>query len=196
MASIANLLGGGAAGASAGAAIGSLIPGVGTAIGAGLGGLVGGFGGGLEDLFGSKGGPEQRNILRPNQSALQDNLINHIQSLLSGQGGLSPISQNAQRRFNTQTVPGLAERFSSLGSGGSQNSSAFQGALGAAGSGLQQELAGLDMNLILQLLGPALGQSSENLEINEGPGFGQQAGYASLQSLPLLLKLLGGNQQF
>ena len=110
---------------------------------------------------------------------------------MGGEGGLSPISKNAVKRFHAETVPSLAERFSALGSGGSQRSSAFQGALGSAGAGLEQQLAGMDMNQLLQLLGPALGQSQHNvLQPNpqQGPGFGEQAGIAALQLLPQYLQ--------
>lgn len=185
-------VGGGLGGAAAGATLGSVVPGIGTAIGAGVGGLLGAGGGLLEDIFGSGSGNKQRGTLRPNQQALQDSIINLIQSRLSGQGGLTPQSQNALNRFNTQTVPSLAERFTSLGAG-SQGSSAFTGALGQAGSGLQQELAGLDMNSLLSLLGAALGQSSENIQEQQGPGFGESLGASALESLPLLLKIYQSN---
>jgi hypothetical protein len=175
----ANTIGGASTGASLGSAFGPW----GTAIGAGVGGSLGG----LEDLFGG-GGNKQLGTLRPNQQNLQDSLINLIQQRLSGQGGLSPISQNAMNRFNTQTVPSLAERFTSLGSG-SQGSSAFAGQLGAAGGNLQNELAGLDWQQILQLLGPALGQSSENI-MQEPGGFGT----SSTQAIPDILKYLAANQ--
>jgi hypothetical protein len=81
-----------------------------------------------------------------------------LQQLGGGQFGQSPIAQQAVNRFNTQTVPGLAERFTSLGQG-SQRSSAFQGALGEAGSELQGGLAALEQQNAMQLL-PQLFQSS------------------------------------
>src|SRR3990167_3558232 len=59
------------------------------------------------------------------------------------QFNFAPIAQQAQTRFSTQTVPGLAERFSSMGTGGAQNSSAFGQTLGAAGAGLSEVLAAL-----------------------------------------------------
>ena len=179
----ANTLGAGLSGAGIGATVGGPL---GALIGGGLGAGIGG----LEDLFGGAGKNRQLNTLRPNQSGLQDSLISLLQSRLSGQGGLTPQSQNAVNRFNTQTVPSLAERFTSLGSG-SQGSSAFTGALGNAGSGLQQELAGLDMNYLLQLLGPALGQSSENVMTEPG-GFGASSS-SSTQLLPLLLAMQSQN---
>jgi len=179
----ANTLGAGLSGASTGATIGG-------PWGALIGGTLGAGIGGLEDLFGGAGKNRQLNTLRPNQMGLQDSLISLIQSRLNGQGGLTPQSQNAINRFNTQTVPSLAERFTSLGSG-SQGSSAFTGALGNAGAGLQQELAGMDMDYIMRLLGSALGQSSENVMTERG-GVGASS-LSSAQFLPLLLAMQSQN---
>ncbi len=49
-----------------------------------------------------------------------------------------------QRQFQEETVPGIAERFSGAGA---QNSSAFGQTMGAAGAGLQEQLAALRANL-------------------------------------------------
>jgi len=55
------------------------------------------------------------------------------------QFNFAPIGNQELERFYTQTVPSLAERFTSLGDG--QRSSAFQGALANAGRGLGNDLA-------------------------------------------------------
>jgi hypothetical protein len=55
----------------------------------------------------------------------------------------APIEQQARTGFAQQTMPSIAERFSSLGSGGSQRSSAFPQALSQAGQGLEEQLAAL-----------------------------------------------------
>ena len=52
----------------------------------------------------------------------------------------SPIEEQARTEFSTQTIPALAERFTSMGGGG-QRSTGFQSALGRAGSTLEGELA-------------------------------------------------------
>jgi len=78
-----------------------------------------------------------------------------LESLLSGaktglenpQAGFEPIANEATRQFNTQTIPGIAERFTAANG---QRSSAFQGALGAAGSDLQSRLAALSSQYGLQ----------------------------------------------
>jgi len=175
-------------GTATGAASGSVFGPVGTGIGAGVG-----FLGGLYDdiTHDYSGGASQRNTQRPNQIALQDSLIDRIQQRLNGQGGLSAMSQNAINRFNSQTVPSLAERFTSLGSGGSQGSSAFSQAIGNAGADLNSNLQEMDFNQILQLLGHALGQSSENIQYQDAPGFGENSAKGLAQLLPLLQQIKG-----
>jgi hypothetical protein len=49
--------------------------------------------------------------------------------------------QAARRSFATNTIPGIAERFTAFGN--NQRSSAFQSALGSAGSDLESQLANL-----------------------------------------------------
>lgn len=98
-----------------------------------------------ELLFGSPGGftqapsgysPEQQQALN---TILQQALAG-LQPQNLGQG-FEPIEQHARQQFQQQTIPTIAERFSALGSGGSQRSSAFQQALGSAGAGLESQLA-------------------------------------------------------
>jgi len=55
---------------------------------------------------------------------------------------VEPLAQQAQARFQQQTIPSIAERFTALGAG-SQGSSAFAQQLGGAGADLQRELAAL-----------------------------------------------------
>ncbi len=103
-----------------------------------------------------------------------------------------PIEAHARRQFNTQTVPGLAERFTALGGG--QRSSAFGGQLGRMGGELESQLAaqraqyGLQAGqlqnqqqesrrgLLGQLLGYGLEQGNQQLQ-------GQQQGQNLLQNL-------------
>lgn len=68
-------------------------------------------------------------------------LQNAFQGIQNPQAGFEPFAQQARTQFETQTIPGLAERFTSMGGG--QRSSAFQNALGSAGAGLEQNLAAL-----------------------------------------------------
>lgn len=79
------------------------------------------------------------------QQQLQSNILQQaLQALQSGQQqpGFRPIAQQARRQFSEQTVPGLAERFTSMGQG-SLSSPAFASQLGQAGAGLDTNLAAL-----------------------------------------------------
>lgn len=67
----------------------------------------------------------------------------------NGMSSFQPIAQQAQRNFQTQTVPGLAERFTSLG-GGQLGSPAFASQLGQAGAGLQSGLAAQEQGFNMQ----------------------------------------------
>lgn len=141
---------GGLGGAASGALLGSFIaPGIGTGIGAGIGGLLGLLAGGASEGTGQTGagsGYEQTpNKFSPEQQkALNQSLSTGMQNLQNPTAGFEPIAQDARRQFNTQTVPGLAERFTAFGGGqGGQRSSAFQGALGSAGANLESQLAAL-----------------------------------------------------
>jgi hypothetical protein len=71
-----------------------------------------------------------------------------LEGLQNPQAGFQPIADQAVNQFNTQTVPGLAERFTAMGGG--QRSSAFQNALGGASSDLNRNLAALGANYGLQ----------------------------------------------
>lgn len=90
----------------------------------------------------------------PQQQQFQNTSLNQALGILNGQGGLNPIGQQAVNRFHSQTIPSIAERFTAMGTGGSQGSSAFQGALGQAAGGLEQDLSAQQyqmMNLLSQL---------------------------------------------
>jgi hypothetical protein len=98
-----------------------------------------------------------------------NNLFDKTSQNLGNYGGFQPIEDRAINQFNTQTIPGLAERFQSMGGQGTGNSSAFQGALGQAGSDLQQGLAGLRSQYGLKenalqqnLFGTLLGGGQQN----------------------------------
>lgn len=160
-------------------------------------------------LIGQPGQLQQFPRLSPQQLGLQSSLGGSAQQLLPQvqQGfDFAPIAQQARTQFNTQTVPSLAERFTSLGA---QNSSAFQGALGQAGAGLEESLAGLQskyglaqqgqqQQLLLALLGMALQPQFENayfpsrpglfqgLAGGLGSGLGTLGGLSGLQYLGLL----------
>lgn len=135
-----------------------------------------------EFFFGKEPSVQQISRFTPQQQGLQNQSIQNLMQLLQSgagtPGNFAPIAQRARTQFQTQTIPSLAERFTAMGG---QNSSAFQGALGQAGAGLEENLAGLEsqyglqqnsqLQNLLQLLGSlGLQQGSENL-VHEGqPG--------------------------
>jgi len=94
----------------------------------------------------------------PNMNPQQQQVLDQLLSILSGSGGqvqnylqdlfsddpeaLERMFAPARREFQEQTVPGIAERFSGLGSG-AQSSSAFAQDLSQAGSSLSEKLASM-----------------------------------------------------
>lgn len=147
------------------------------AVAAGIMG-AGAAAGGLSSLL--KKSPRQQNISRltPQQLGWQTQAGNlAMQGLQNPYEGFEPIEQNARTQFQTSTVPSIAERFTSMGSGG-QRSSAFQGALGQAGVGLESNLAALrsqyglqNRDLSQRLLGQALEPNFDTRFVQHEPGF-------------------------
>lgn len=120
------------------------------------------------------------------------NILQMLQQRLSGQQGpqqLSQTSQDAMRRFRSESIPLLAERFGALG-GESRGSSGLFGQLAGAEAGLQQglqaqeEQQGMQQNQqlmgLLQLLtGHALSPQFENI-YDPGSNAGWQNALAAL----------------
>lgn len=136
-------------------------------IGLALAGL--GMGGGLlKGIFGGGGLTGHREKFKqvPRFTPEQQTAL----SSLLGQGmqntDFGNIENLARTNFQTQTVPSLAERFTSMGglqgTGGTQRSSGFQDALGRAGAGLEQNLAGMRSQFGMQQLGMGLQPRFEN----------------------------------
>lgn len=128
-------------------------------------------------LGGSSGSREQIQRFTPQQEqALNSILQQALGGLQGNQFDFGPIEQQARTGFAQQTIPSIAERFTSMGEGG-QGSSAFQSALGRAGAGLEQGLAGMKQQYGLQqqgnlqnLLGMGLAPQFENVEYQRSPG--------------------------
>src|SRR5690554_2092098 len=81
--------------------------------------------------------PQQMNAL----NNLLGSSMSQLQNL-QGANGFAPIAQKARTDFLTKTIPSIAERFTAMG-GSNKGSGAFQGALGEAGSTLEESLAAL-----------------------------------------------------
>lgn len=129
--------------------------------------------------------PEQQsafmNMLQQGQQGLgglsqQYGGINQQLQQLRGnqpQFDFGPIEQQETNRFYSQTAPGIAEMFTSMGPG--KRSGAFQGAIGAAGAGLSDSLAALkaQYGLRQQEMGQQYGLENARLGL---AGLGQQQG--------------------
>jgi hypothetical protein len=129
---------------------------------------------------GSKGGIQDVPLYNQQQSGAFSSILNQALQMLSGQGN-NPAAQQAINQFNTQTVPGLSERFTAMGGG--QRSSGFQGALGSAAGNLHQGLQAQQFQQALPLLQQGLTQQYSQINHPSQQGF--------LQSLAPMLAQLG-----
>ena len=121
----------------------------------------------FEQLFGSR--PQNRRLptmFPEQQSALQGFFSNNIDQhplYSSGSGYLQGLLNNSPEaradfespylnQFKQQILPGIAERFAGMGSGGALSSSAFNQTATQAGSALQNSLAQLRQQIMMQAL--------------------------------------------
>lgn len=149
----------------------------------------------LSDFFmGSRGRTQLFDKFTPEQ---QQSFSQILQMALSGLQNptedFEPIAQQAKSEFEQQTIPSLAERFTSMGQG-AQRSSGFQQALGRAGAGLSENLASMQsqyglqkQGLLQSLLGLGLTPQFETSYTPRQPGLFEGM---SKKAVPSLLKLL------
>lgn len=150
-----------------------------------------------EFLMGTKGGFKQLPKLTGQQQGLTQGAgagANQLLQLLLGNimggqgggmggmgGGFAPIAQRARTQFQQQTIPSIAERFTSMGAG-AQSSPAFAQLLGQAAAGLEEGLAaqesqyglqqqGLLQSLLASLFSTGLTPEFENAYQQSQPGF-------------------------
>jgi hypothetical protein len=190
-------------GAASGATLGSFVPGIGTAIGGGLGALGGGLAGLLssdqtkkeigDNLFGQ---PDEFQQVQ-NFSSEQQGIMQLLQQLgrfglQNPYGGFEGIENQARNQFAQQTVPSLAERFTSLGNN-SLSSPLFASQLGQAGAGLEGDLASQkaqygqqNIQQILQMLQLGLQPQFENVHRPQSNGLAQNAILGGIQAAPSL----------
>jgi hypothetical protein len=120
--------------------------------------------------FGSYTG-QQASLYSPQQ---QNQLNQLVMQLQGNQPNFQNIANKARTNLHTNTIPGIAERFTST-MGQSRNSGGLQHALGTAGSDLESNLAALEsqfgqgqQNLLAQLLS---NRQHENIFEQKGQGF-------------------------
>lgn len=148
-----------------------------------------------EFFFGSNPQVQQAPLFSQQQRGVQNQGLQLLMQLLQGgqNQAFQPIANKATTEFNTQTIPGLAERFTALGG---QNSSAFQGALGQAGAGLQENLAAQGSqqnNQLIQLLSQlGLAPQHENLVFGGQPGLFNSAAQGVGHAFGAYLGGMGG----
>lgn len=140
-----------------------------------------------ETLFGSPDKMSQVSTKTPGQQDLMASMLQALQNggIFGNQGlynqssgylnnlysqspdAFNRMSDPYMRQFQQQTVPGLAERFSSAGEGG-RHSSGFNQAIGQAGANLSSQLGSMFEGLRSQNLGNAMGFS--NMPFNQAQG--------------------------
>jgi hypothetical protein len=125
--------------------------------------------------------PQQQDILKM--------LMNQGASGIKNQyAGFEPIEQLARSNFQNQTVPSLAERFTSMGQN-KISSPAFASQIGGASANLEEALAALKSQYGMQqrsqfmdMLQMGLSPFHENVQLNSEPGMMQKI-------LPMLAEL-------
>lgn len=123
------------------------------------------------------GKASQLPLLNPEQMTGLQNLLQFGQNKLTNpQAGFEPFANLARKRFQSQTIPSIAERFTALGN--DRRSSAFEGALGSAASDLESQLAALGSQYGLQneqnalsFINAGLRPTYENIIEQRRPGF-------------------------
>ncbi len=128
---------------------------------------------GLQDIL----TPEQINLVKQvgpegvkwllqqiDNSPIQDTLSGVIEQNLNRNMpfNFAPFREQAINRFNEETLPGIFERFTSLGKG-AQSTGAFQGMLARGGADLNRGLAALEQDYLLK-----------NRQLESEQGFNQQ----------------------
>lgn len=110
---------------------------------------------GKEGQFGSSYNPQQQNYMQQGLNQLNPQMGDitqnqtfqggneWLQSLFSDPEFFKSFEAPLMRQFEEETIPGLANRFAGMGSGGSLGSTAFRNQLGREGSTLHEKLGAL-----------------------------------------------------
>ncbi len=142
-------------------------------------------------LFGSPEAIENVPTITPQQQGIME-LLQQLGAfgLQNPTAGFEPIEQQARNQFQQNTIPGIAERFTSMGSGNALSSGTFASQLGQAGAGLEGDLASQkaqfgqqNIQQLLQMLQLGLNPQSENIFRPAQNGLAQNAIMALIKSL-------------
>jgi hypothetical protein len=131
-----------------------------------------------EFLFGSPEKTEQYTNYNPQQlQAFMQILQQALGGLQNPSKGFEPIANEATRKFNTEYLPGLAERFGALPGEGGAMSQGFRSELANAGANFHSQLAGQqaqfgqqNQSQLMQLLGMGLTPTHETNIRQAQPG--------------------------
>lgn len=142
----------------------------------------------LQFLFGQNAEDKQYDLYGPEQQqAFSQILQQALGGLQNNPTDFTPIERQAREGFTQNTIPSIAERFTSLGS---QGSSAFGNRLGAAGAGLETNLAAMKSGhnlqrsqLLQNLAGLGLAPQKQNVFMPRQPGFLENIGGAAASGL-------------
>ena len=138
-------------------------------------------------------------------------IANYYKQLMAG----DPASEKAfsdpmMRQFNEDTVPGLAEQFAGMGSGGGMGSSGFRNSAVNAGADLQERLASMRANLrqkgveglsgmydkmMQPTMTPVMRPATGGLVGGMAQGVGQGLGSAAGMGFPGMLKMFSSWKQ-
>jgi hypothetical protein len=132
-------------------------------------------------LMGNPSTISQAPRYNPGQMNAQQGLLQMgQQGLQNPYQGFAPIAQHARSQFNQQTVPSIAERFTSLGGQRGSNalsSPAFASQMGQAGAGLEEALASLEAQYGMQnqsnfmnMMQMGMQPQFDNFQTQEQPG--------------------------
>jgi hypothetical protein len=111
----------------------------------------------IDQIMNQLGGMRGQSDITQNQNYGQGQ--EWLQSIFNDPEFFNKFEAPMQRQFQEETVPGLANRFAGMGSGGALGSTAFRNQLGREGGNLQTNIAamrgGLQQQAIPQLMGYA-----------------------------------------
>jgi len=130
----------------------------------------------MDWLFGHSPEMKQANRFSPEQQAFQQQLLGglgmpmgsgleYLQQILSGDPeAFAAFEAPIKQQFEQEVIPGISERFAGMGTGGAQDSSAFQQTLGRAGKELSTQLGALRAGLKNQALQQLQGLTGQGFQ--------------------------------
>jgi len=142
-------------------------------------GALGATGAGM-NLFG-KSNPE-RQIRTDRYTEGQNTGLDQLMNMGLQNMDMKGVEDYAMNKFRSEVVPSLAERFSGMGSGGAQGSSAFGAQLGGAGADLMGQLAAMRPQVGMQQLQMGMQPRFESIFEPKSPGKMQQMGAGLMQA--------------